>query len=299
MRPIGFVGLGAMGGGMVRSLRRAGFPVTAYDLRPEARAAAGALGATEAGSPQEVAAASDVVCASLPDPAAVEAAVLGSGGIVHGIRAGAVYVDLSTIDPATVRRVGAAVAARGAAMLDVPVGKGPAAAAQGDLTLMIGGVPGVVEGCQDVLRALGSAQFYCGPLGSGAAVKLINNLVSCSLMALDAEALVLGAKAGVDLGVLVEVMKTTAADNWHLRHTAGPMVLAGAFAPRFRLALAHKDLGLALRMGLGLGVPLPLGAASHLVHALAMGAGLGNEDQAACVKALEQAAGVEARGAAR
>jgi 3-hydroxyisobutyrate dehydrogenase-like beta-hydroxyacid dehydrogenase len=281
---------------MARSLIRAGFPVTVYDLRAEARAAAVRLGAAEAGSPRQVAEASEVVCTSLPDPAAVEAAVLGPDGILGGLRPGAVHIDLSTIDPATVRRVGAAVAERGAAMLDVPVGKGPAAAAAGDLTLMIGGDPAVVERGRDVLAALGSTQFYCGTLGSGAAVKLINNLVSCSLAALDAEALVLGAKAGLDLGVLVEVMKTTAADNWHLRNTAGPLMMAGAFAPRFRLALAHKDLGLALRMALGLGVPVPLAAASHLVHTLAMGAGLGDEDQAACIKPLERAAGVEARG---
>lgn len=296
MRQLGFVGLGAMGSGMARSLLKAGFAVSAYDLRAEARAAAVGLGAREARSPREAAAGAEVVLSSLPDPAAVEAAVLGPDGLLSGMAPGSVYIDLSSIDPTTVCRVGAALAERGVRMLDVPVGKGPAAAAQGDLTLMVGGEPAVVEACQDVLRALGATQFYCGPLGSGATVKLINNLVSCSLMALDAEAMVLGAKAGLDLGVLVDVLKTTAADNWHLRHTVEPMVLAGAFAPRFRLALAHKDLGLALRMGLGLGVPLPVAAAAHLIHTLAMGAGLGDEDQAACVKPLEHAAGVQARG---
>jgi 3-hydroxyisobutyrate dehydrogenase-like beta-hydroxyacid dehydrogenase len=294
-RRIGFVGLGAMGGGMVRSLLRAGFAVTAHDLRAEARAEAVQHGAREAGSPREAAVAADVVCTSLPDPGAVETAVLGPDGLVEGLSPGATHIDLSSIDPATVRKVGVALAARGVRMLDVPVGKGPAAAAAGDLTLMVGGDPEVVDACQDVLHALGSTQFYCGPLGSGATVKLINNLVSCSLVALNAEAMVLGARANVDLDVLVDVLKTTAADNWHLRNTIAPMVLAGAFAPRFRLALAHKDLGLALRMGLALGAPLPLATAAHLVHTLAMGAGLGDEDQAACVKPLERAAGIEAR----
>jgi 4-hydroxybutyrate dehydrogenase / sulfolactaldehyde 3-reductase len=106
-----------------------------------------------------------------------------------------------------------------------------------------------------------------------------------------------GARADVDLDILIEVLQTTAADNWHLRNTMAPMVLAGTFAPRFRLALAHKDLGLALRMGLGLGVPLPVASGAHLVHTLAMGAGLADEDQAACVKPLERAAGIEARRA--
>ncbi|MGH7322544.1 MAG: NAD-binding protein [Candidatus Rokuibacteriota bacterium] len=148
------------------------------------------------------------------------------------------------------------------------------------------------------MQALGSTQFYCGPLGSGVTVKLINNLVSCSAMALNAEAAVLGAKAGIDLGVLVNVMKNTAADNWHLRKSVEDRVLEGNFAARFRLALAHKDLGLALGLGLQLGVPLPVASAAHLVHALALGEGLGDEDQSACIKPIEQTAGVRARRAA-
>jgi 4-hydroxybutyrate dehydrogenase/sulfolactaldehyde 3-reductase len=280
---------------MVQSLVRAGFAVTAYDIRVEVRAEAASWGARAVGALPEVAVEAEAVLSSLPDPPAVEAVVFGPEGLLTAMRPGSVYIDLSSIEPATTRRVGAALAERGVRMLDVPVGKGPAAAAQGDLTLMVGGDPAVVEECREILRALGSSQFYCGPLGSGVTVKLINNLVSCSTMALDAEALVLGARAGVDLAVLVEVMKATAADNWHLRNSVEPLVLAGAFAPRFRLALAHKDLGLALRMGLQLGVALPIGTASHLVHSLAMGAGLGEEDQAACVKPLEQAAGTKAR----
>jgi 3-hydroxyisobutyrate dehydrogenase-like beta-hydroxyacid dehydrogenase len=294
-RQLGFIGLGHMGGGMVKSLLRAGFPVLAYDLKTQLTQAAVNDGASQGRSPAEVAAQSEVVLSSLPDPAAVEQAALGLDGLIEGVRPGQVYIDLSTIDPATTRKVGAALAEKGAKMLDVPVGKGPAAAASGDLTLMVGGDPAVVEEVRDVLRALGSSQFYCGPLGSGTATKLINNLVSCSVLALNAEAVVLAAKAGVDPGVVCEVMQTTAADNWHLRNTTQPLSLEGNFAPRFKLALAHKDVGLALRMGLDVGVPLALGQASHLVHSIAMGQALGDEDQGACLKAIEQAAGIEAR----
>jgi 3-hydroxyisobutyrate dehydrogenase-like beta-hydroxyacid dehydrogenase len=194
---------------MVRSLLRAGFPVAAYDIRLEAREAVVALGAVEAASPRQAAMAADVVLASLPTPAAVEAAVFGPDGLLEGVRPGAIFVDLSTIDPATTRKVGQALADRGVRMLDVPVGRGPEAAARGDLTLMVGGDPEVVETCQDVLRAIGSRQFYCGPLGSGVTVKLINNLISCSTIALNAEALVLGAKAGIDLRVLVQNQATS------------------------------------------------------------------------------------------
>jgi 4-hydroxybutyrate dehydrogenase/sulfolactaldehyde 3-reductase len=296
-RKLGFIGLGAMGSGMVKSLRRAGFAVTVYDMRAEARAAAVKLGAVEARSAREAATGADIVLSSLPVPADVEAVVLGPDGILPAMRSGSVYIDLSSIDPQTTRKVGAALAERGVRMIDSPVGPGPDAAERGELTLMLGGERSVIEECQDVLRAIGSRQFYCGPLGCGVTTKVVNNLVSCSINALNGEALVLGQKAGLDLDVLIEVMSTTAADNRHLHVTGHDRILAGNFEPNFRLALAHKDLGLAIRYALQLGVPLPIANAAHLVHSLGMGAGLGEEGQAACVKVIEQVAGVQARRA--
>jgi 4-hydroxybutyrate dehydrogenase/sulfolactaldehyde 3-reductase len=180
-------------------------------------------------------------------------------------------------------------------MLDCPVGKGPPEAATGDLTLMVGGDADLLEEMRPFLSALGSAIHHCGPAGSGAAAKLINNLVSCSLAALSSEAVVLGAKAGVDLDTLCAIMASTAADNRHLRITVMPRTLDGIFDPRFKLALAHKDLGLACRMALELNVPVPLGQAARTVHDMAMGMGLAEEDQGACIKPLEKAAGIEAR----
>jgi len=294
-RKLGFIGLGAMGSGMVKSLRRAGFAVTVYDMRAEARAAAVKLGAVEVRSAREAATGADIVLSSLPVPADVEAVVLGPDGILPAMRSGSVYIDLSSIDPQTTRKVGAALAERGVRMIDSPVGPGPDAAERGELTLMLGGERSVIEECQDVLRAIGSRQFYCGPLGCGVTTKVVNNLVSCSINALNGEALVLGQKAGLDLDVLIEVMSTTAADNRHLHVTGHDRILAGNFEPNFRLALAHKDLGLAIRYALQLGVPLPIANAAHLVHSLGMGAGLGEEGQAACVKVIEQVAGVQAR----
>jgi 4-hydroxybutyrate dehydrogenase / sulfolactaldehyde 3-reductase len=294
-RQLGFVGLGAMGGAMVKSLRRAGFPVTGYDMNPQALAAAEAVGAMRAPSGRAVAEGADVILSSLPTPEAVEAAVLGPDGIIEGIKPGSIYIDLSTIDPGTSRKVGAAIAEKGGRMLDVPVGRGPAEAAAGDLTLMIGGDRAVVDEVQEILNALGKSQYYCGPLGCGAAAKLVNNLVSCAVCALNAEAMVLATKAGVDLGTMVEIMKTTAADNRHLRITTETMVLKGNFAPRFKLSWANKDLRLAVQYGLQLGAPTPVGAAAQQVHIMAMGLGFADEDQGACIKSIERAAGVEAR----
>lgn len=283
-----------MGSGMVTSLLRNGFPVKAFDVRPEARAKAVALGATEAKSPCDAAEGVQVVMSSLPMPAHVEEVVFGKDGLLESIQPGAVYIDLSSIDPATTRKAGEALAAKGARMLDVPVGPGPDAAAAGQLTLMVGGDPAVVEECQDVLKALGARQFYCGPLGSGVATKMINNLVSTTINALNAEAMVLATKVGLDLDVLTQVMSTTAADSRHLSISTRKWVLKRNFAPRFRLALAHKDLGIAVKTAMQLGVPLPIGNASHLIHSIAMGQGLADEDQGAVIKAIEKVAGVEA-----
>lgn len=294
-RPLGFLGLGNMGGGMVRWLLRQGWPVTVFDPVTQLVQACVKEGACAAGSPRAVAERSEVVLSSLPTPEAVEEAVTGPEGIVRGLRPGAIYIDLSTIDPSTARRMHEAVAAAGGRMLDCPVGRGPAEAASGRLVLMVGGEAAVLEEVRDLLATLGSPIHHCGPAGAGAAAKLVNNLVSCTINALDAEALVLAAKAGVDLPVMVEIMKETAADNRHLRITVESRVLDGIFEPRFRLSLAEKDLRLAVRMGLDLGVPTPLGEAAHRLHQMARARGAGEEDQGAVIKAIEAVAGVEAR----
>ncbi len=294
-RKVGYIGLGLMGGGMARHLLSRGFPLTVYDARPEAVEDLREFGAEGAGSPREVAEASEVVVTSLPNPGIAETVALGPDGIVHGLRPGMVYIDMSSIDPATTRKVGAEVARRGAHMLDVPVGKGPPAAASGDLTLMVGGDPAVVESCDDVLSALGSQRFYCGPLGSGVTVKLVNNLLSCSIAALAGEAMAIGAKAGLDPAVMYAVMTNTAADNWHLRHNFPTKVFTGEMEPGFKLSLAHKDLTLATALAASLGVPSLIGTAAHQLHTLAMGAGLGDQDQTACIKVLEACTGVPVR----
>jgi 4-hydroxybutyrate dehydrogenase/sulfolactaldehyde 3-reductase len=294
-RPIGYIGLGMMGGGMATHLLKSGYPVTVYDPRDEAIEAVLEFGGERGTSPSDVAARSEVVVSSLPNPAIVEAVALGEGGIIHGASFGTVYIDMSSIEPNTTRRVGAALAARGVEMLDVPVGKGPPAAAKGDLTLMVGGDPSVVERVADVLDTLGSKRFYCGPLGSGVTTKLVNNLVSTAICALTGEAMAIGAAAGLDVETLTSVMSNTAADSAHLRNAITHRVLTGDFSPNFKLSLAHKDLGLATALAASLGVPSLMGAAAYQLHALAMGAGLGDDDQSATIKVLESCTGVPAR----
>ena len=294
-RRIGYVGLGMMGGGMATHLVKSGYPVTVFDLSDEAVERVMEFGAERADSPMAVAEASDVVITSLANPAIVEAVALGEDGIIQGARPGTVYIDMSSIEPNTTRRIGAALAAKGVDMLDVPVGKGPPAAAKGDLTLMVAGDPAVVERVADVLDTLGSKRFYCGPLGMGVTTKLVNNLVSTTISALVCEAMAIGAKAGLDPKVMYDVMSNTAADSAHLRNGIVNHVLAGAFDPTFKLSLARKDLVLAAALAAELGVPSLIGGASLQLYTLAMGAGFGDEDQSATVKVLEASTGVPVR----
>jgi 3-hydroxyisobutyrate dehydrogenase-like beta-hydroxyacid dehydrogenase len=294
-RRIGYIGLGSMGGGMAGQLLRRGYPVTVYDARPETIEALQEFGAERADSPREVAERSEIVISSLPNPAIVERVALGPDGLVAGLRAGMVYIDMSTIDPITTRKVGAEVARRGAQMLDVPVGKGPPAAASGDLTLMVGGDPAVVERCADVLDTLGSRRFYCGELGMGVTTKRVNNLVSTTLAALVGEAMAIGAKAGLAPEVMQAVMANTAADNWFVRNKYPDSVFEGNFSPTFKLALASKDVGLASSMAASLGVPALLTAVSYQLHSLGVGQGLGDEDQTALIKLLEACTGAPVR----
>jgi 3-hydroxyisobutyrate dehydrogenase len=291
---IGFLGMGAMGGPMARRLVQAGFSVTGHDISAARAAEAAGQGVAIAATPAAAARAADVVLSSLPNPAAVRAAYLGPDGAVAALRTGAVCADLSTIDPATWREVAAAVAARGAESLGAPVSGGPADAGSGRLVFLVGGEAGVVERCRPVLEALGSEIHHLGPLGAGHIVKLVNNVMSMCNVAVAAEAMVLGVRAGMDPGRLFEVLSTSGGRSHHFLKRF-PNVLAGDFTPYFSIALSRKDLSLALAMAEGLGVPMLATSIVRQIYEAAAAQGLDNADMAGVTKLYEQWAGVEVR----
>jgi 4-hydroxybutyrate dehydrogenase/sulfolactaldehyde 3-reductase len=295
MAAVGFIGLGTMGGPMARNVLKGGHALTVHDISEKAVAGLVAAGATAAASAREVAAASDVVITSLPDAPDVEAAGDGPDGIIAGLRPGAVWVDMSTIDPETTKRIGAKVAARGGAMLDSPVGKTVEHAIAGTSTLMIGGDPAVIERVRPVLECMGESLIRCGDLGMGQAMKLTNNLLASVLIAASSEALVAGAKAGLSLGTMIDVLKTTMAWNQQLAVAMHNRALKGDFAPGFMVKLAHKDCRLAMAMNGALGLEAPIGAATVATLKEAMDAGLAEADVGAVLKLREDAAGVSVR----
>jgi 3-hydroxyisobutyrate dehydrogenase-like beta-hydroxyacid dehydrogenase len=291
---IGFVGLGAMGGAMARHLVKSGYAVAGYDLSAARAEAAALAGVTPAASPADAARAADVVLSSLPHPAAVREAYLGARGIVAAARPGTTLADLSTVDPDTWKQVARAAGERGLTCLDAPVSGGPLEAGSGRLVFLVGGEAEVLERCRPIFATLGSEIHHVGPLGSAQIVKIVNNVMTMGNVAVAAEAMVLGVKAGMDPQRLFDILSTSGGRSHHFLKRF-PNVLAGDFAPRFSIALSRKDLGLAARLAESLGVPMLTTAVVRQVYEAAAAAGLDGQDMAAVTELFERWAGVEVR----
>ena len=292
---VGFIGLGTMGAPMARNLLNNGHRLIVADIQPAAVAALIAAGATMAATPKDAAARSEIVITMLPDAPDVERVALGPDGIIAGIRQGTIYIDMSTIDPGTTRKVGAAIAAKGAAMIDCPVGKTADAAVAGTLTLMVGGSADIVARCRTVLDCMGTDFFHCGELGAGQTMKLINNLLATAVSEASIEALVAGVKSGLTLQTMMSVFRTTMAWNNALAIALPKRPLAGDFSPGFMMKLAHKDCRLALQMVETLDIAAPVGRAALASLEEGLQRGLQDDDVGALLKLREEAAGVVVR----
>lgn len=292
---IGFLGLGTMGGPMARNLLKKGHFVRGFDLDESALARHREAGGATAGSPGEAAAGMDIVISVLPDGPDVERAVLGPDGAIHSMMPGSVLIDASTIDPAVTRRVGKALAAKGIESVDCPLGKTSDHAVAGTLTLIVGGKPEIVEKVRPVLECVGKDLFYCGDLGMGQAMKLINNFLSAAILTSTVEALVMGVKAGLSLETMTSVMRTTMAWNSHLGTTLPKKALADDFSPGFMVRLAEKDQRLAMQFAAALGAAVPVGDAVHETFKEAARAGFAEMDVSAVMQLREGQAGVRVR----
>jgi 3-hydroxyisobutyrate dehydrogenase-like beta-hydroxyacid dehydrogenase len=289
----GFVGVGNMGGPMCRNIiRNTNHEVTVFDLNPAAIAACTELGARAGASAAEIAAQSDVVLTSLPLPRDVEAVALGPGGIAENARAGTAYIDLSTNSPALARRLHAAMAAKGIGMLEAPVSGGVARAVDGTIVIMVGGDADLFEAQRPLLSSFSGEVIHVGAVGFGSVAKLINNQLSFSNMAAAAEALVLGALSGIDLGTLDRVIQNASGNSTAWRNLSAK-TFKRDFKPGFALDLAHKDLRLALEMADEFGVPAMIGPQVMNLLRMARGMGLGSSDTSAMIKVYEAALGRE------
>ena len=289
IRTIGFVGLGTMGAPMARNLLKAGFALRAFDVVPAAVAALVDAGATPARSAADAADGADALVTMLPNGSHVEEALLGPAGAARALAPGALLIEMSTIAPSVTDRLAEAMSERGIAMVDAPVGRSSQHAVEGKLLIMAGGSDGDVERARPVLEKLGDTIVHCGPVGSGARMKIVNNFMSITLNATTSEALTLAEASGLDPELARSVMLGTVAGQGHLGTTYPAKVLRGDLAPGFAVDLAEKDLGLALELGESLGLDLATGRAARVAYRRAQGHGRGREDWTALYAAAREA----------
>ena len=292
---IGFIGLGIMGSRMARTLSKAGYGLTVFDVDRSRMDALKAVGASVAVSARAVAQGSEMVFSSLPVPATVKAVYLGPDGVLQGAVPGTILVDMSTVDPETTRAVSKAAAERNVQYLDAPVSGGYREAENGTLVIIVGGDRDAFEGCREVLGALGSTVHYAGPSGAGNIVKLINNVMSMGNVLVAAEAFVVGVKAGMDAQTLFDIIRTSAGRSYHFEKRF-PNILARNFEPGFTVDLARKDLGLAVDMARMHDVPVPAMSLIHQLYNASSTLGDGPKDFASIVKVFEAWAKTQVRG---
>jgi 3-hydroxyisobutyrate dehydrogenase-like beta-hydroxyacid dehydrogenase len=281
-----------MGSRMAACLRLAGHEVTAWNrTRAKADAWAAEHGGRVAGTPREAAEGASAVISMVVDGPQVEAVLLGEDGAVAGAQPGTLFVDMSTIAPADARRIGAAVEERGHAFVDAPVTGSSPKAETGTLTIMAGGEARAFARARPLFGAMGEVILHVGPAGHGQVVKVISNAVSAANCATLAQALVVGRAAGVDVEALVQVMANGSANSTMLGLKAEPM-LAHDYAPLFKLDHMLKDVTLALQEGRTAGAPFPSAALAHELLVAARSRGLGEQDFAAVLEAVEGLAGI-------
>jgi 3-hydroxyisobutyrate dehydrogenase-like beta-hydroxyacid dehydrogenase len=253
---VGFVGLGIMGRPMAGHLLTAGFPLTVYNRTRSRTDEFASAGARVAATPAEAARASEVIVVNVTDSGDVEAVVAGPAGIAEGIRPGSVVVDMSTVAPATERRMAALLRERGAGYLDAPVSGGDVGAKNATLAIMVGGETEALEKARPVLERLGKTITHCGPAGNGQLAKLANQiLVGVTLLGVS-EAIAFARRNGLDPEVMLRAVSSGAAASWQLSNL-GPKILADDVAPGFMVDLMLKDLRLVIEAAEAGGACLP------------------------------------------
>jgi 3-hydroxyisobutyrate dehydrogenase len=288
---VGWIGLGIMGSRQAANLRRAGYELTVYNrTREKAEAWAQEHGGSVAATPAEVARESEIVFSMVVDGAQVERVLLGDQGVIHGAHEGLLCVDMSTIGPAATRRIGEALDEHGIRFLDAPVTGSAPKAADGTLTIMVGGKADDFRRAKPLLEVMGELIVHAGPLGHGQMVKVINNAVAVANADTLGQALLVGDATGVDLDALVKVMAAGSGGSAMLDLKAGPM-REHDYTTLFKLEHMLKDVRLCLEEGQAAGVPFPAAAAAREVLNAGMGRGLGDADFAALIDVLEGLAG--------
>jgi len=293
MKPkLGFIGLGIMGQPMSLNLLQAGYPLTVYNRTRSKMEPVVAAGAAAADSPREVAEKSDVILTMVSDSPDVVEVILGKNGVLEAAREGLTVIDMSTISPRITRDLAARLQEKGARLLDAPVSGGDKGAREGTLSIMVGGEEAAFEACRPIFEVLGKNIVYIGESGSGQTVKLCNQVACALTLQALSEALLLGARSGVDLNRMLQAISAGAAGSWMLSNLA-PKVLARDFSPGFMVKLQQKDLRLVLEAAAELNLPLPGVSLVNQMFRAVEASGGGELGTQALVTALEKLADFE------
>lgn len=290
---VGFVGLGRMGRPMASNLCRKGFRLLVNDVNRAAMEELAQLQARPCDTVAELAAGSDVVVTMLPNSNIVHDVLSRAEGVFAHARPGTTVLDMSTIDPDTTDTLAKAAKERGLGFVDAPVGRLASHADRGESLFMVGGETADFERVKPLLEAMGSTIYHCGPAGSGTRTKLVNNFLAVASCQMNAEALSLSQRFGLNLERTLEVLYGTTAVNGQLKIAWPAKVLRGDTEPGFTIDLAHKDLTLIVESANAARVPMPMAAAAREAFSVARARGFGGQDFSAMVDAACDLAGIE------
>jgi len=292
MLKVGYIGLGLMGKSMARNILKAGFPVLVHNRSQSAVDELVAEGAARANSPREVAEQVDVVFTNLPDSPDVEKVVLGENGIIEGAHDGLIFVDNSTIKPASARMIAEKLSAKNVFALDAPVSGGDIGAKNGTLTIMVGGDASALEQVMPVFQAMGKTITHVGEAGAGQVAKAANQIMVAAQMVAMGELLVFSKKAGVDPRKVVEAIKAGAAQCWTL-DVKPPRLFEGNRNPGFKAYMQLKDLKIILDTAKEYDIPVSSTTENTDLFQQMIDAGMGELDNSAVVGVIEKLAEVE------
>jgi 4-hydroxybutyrate dehydrogenase/sulfolactaldehyde 3-reductase len=290
---IGFIGLGNMGRPMASNLCRKDSKLLVFDINAVPMRTLEGLGARAAGDVAGVAGECDIVFTMLPTTAAVQDVIGGRGGLIEKLRPGSLIVDMSTIDPLVTDRLAADAAARGIAFADAPVGRLASHAERGECLFMVGADAATFARIRPLLEAMGTTIHHCGNVGSGMRTKLVNNYLAIISCQLNAEAIALSQRFGLELEKTLDVIHGTTATNGQLKIAWPVKVLKGDITPGFTIDLAHKDLTLIVEAANAAKVPVPIAAAAREAFSIARSRGHGGDDFSAMVDVLCAYADIE------
>jgi 2-hydroxy-3-oxopropionate reductase len=288
---VGYIGLGIMGKSMARNILKAGFPLVVHN---RSRGAVNELvgeGAVEAHSPKEVASQVDVVFTNLPDSPDVELVALGSDGVIEGSRSGLIFVDNSTIKPATARKIAAFLGEKGVNCLDAPVSGGDIGAQKGTLAIMVGGPMEALDKVMTIFNVIGKTITHVGNTGAGQIAKACNQVMVAAQMTAMGELLILAKKAGADPEKVVAAIQGGAAQCWSL-DVKPERLFAGNRNPGFKAYMQAKDLGIVMDTAREYGISMPSASVNTQIFNAMLQMGMSELDNSAVVGVIEALSGV-------